>query len=194
MHTWHLPLAQAPFSRLAIRRSLDRRTPALAPDAPTSTKTAGGETPAQRRLGIPLSSLLDTATHPKCSRSRLFLVTRRAAPRLRAADRTPPSHRTRHRPYDAPPLAGLTNRARTGTIGELHLPPSGPVAQLGARFHGMEEVIGSIPIRSTKSPQSNDRRMVNGNLRQKTGRFDGCFPAAVQSGKCASSQRLFSQS
>jgi hypothetical protein len=30
------------------------------------------------------------------------------------------------------------------------LSPSGPVAQLGARFHGMEEVIGSIPIRSTK--------------------------------------------
>src|SRR6202012_3709827 len=30
---------------------------------------------------------------------------------------------------------------------------SGPVAQLGARFHGMEEVIGSIPIRSTKSFQ-----------------------------------------
>ena len=29
----------------------------------------------------------------------------------------------------------------------------GPVAQLGARFHGMEEVIGSIPIRSTKSAQ-----------------------------------------
>ncbi len=29
-------------------------------------------------------------------------------------------------------------------------PKSGPVAQLGARFHGMEEVIGSIPIRSTK--------------------------------------------
>src|ERR1700754_3800448 len=27
----------------------------------------------------------------------------------------------------------------------------GPVAQLGARFHGMEEVIGSIPIRSTKT-------------------------------------------
>jgi hypothetical protein len=26
------------------------------------------------------------------------------------------------------------------------------VAQLGARFHGMEEVIGSIPIRSTKQP------------------------------------------
>ena len=29
---------------------------------------------------------------------------------------------------------------------------SGPVAQLGARFHGMEEVIGSIPIRSTNFP------------------------------------------
>ncbi len=32
---------------------------------------------------------------------------------------------------------------------EGRLYPSGPVAQLGARFHGMEEVIGSIPIRST---------------------------------------------
>jgi hypothetical protein len=29
------------------------------------------------------------------------------------------------------------------------LPLSGPVAQLGARFHGMEEVVGSIPTRST---------------------------------------------
>jgi hypothetical protein len=26
---------------------------------------------------------------------------------------------------------------------------------LGARFHGMEEVIGSIPIRSTKQPLQN---------------------------------------
>jgi hypothetical protein len=31
------------------------------------------------------------------------------------------------------------------------LSKSGPVAQLGARFHGMEEVVGSIPTRSTKS-------------------------------------------
>jgi hypothetical protein len=31
----------------------------------------------------------------------------------------------------------------------LRIDRSGPVAQLGARFHGMEEVIGSIPIRST---------------------------------------------
>src|SRR5580704_1651367 len=30
---------------------------------------------------------------------------------------------------------------------------SGPVAQLGARFHGMEEVKGSNPFRSTKSFQ-----------------------------------------
>src|SRR5579871_745999 len=28
----------------------------------------------------------------------------------------------------------------------------GPVAQLGARFHGMEEVVGSIPTRSTNPP------------------------------------------
>ena len=33
----------------------------------------------------------------------------------------------------------------------LFLPTSGPVAQLGARFHGMEEVVGSIPTRSTNS-------------------------------------------
>src|SRR6187399_1387488 len=34
----------------------------------------------------------------------------------------------------------------------------GPVAQLGARFHGMEEVIGSNPIRSTKSLQRHCRQ------------------------------------
>src|SRR5258708_5854886 len=33
---------------------------------------------------------------------------------------------------------------------------SGPVAQLGARFHGMEEVVGSIPTRSTNSPNNLD--------------------------------------
>src|SRR5712671_2700226 len=32
---------------------------------------------------------------------------------------------------------------------ENYLSHSGPVAQLGARFHGMEEVVGSIPTRST---------------------------------------------
>ena len=46
-------------------------------------------------------------------------------------------------------LGGLTNDAHCWRI-EESFPKSGPVAQLGARFHGMEEVIGSIPIRSTK--------------------------------------------
>ena len=36
---------------------------------------------------------------------------------------------------------------RTGE--PLVSPNNGPVAQLGARFHGMEEVVGSIPTRST---------------------------------------------
>jgi hypothetical protein len=31
----------------------------------------------------------------------------------------------------------------------VHFLSRGPVAQLGARFHGMEEVVGSIPTRST---------------------------------------------
>ena len=31
-------------------------------------------------------------------------------------------------------------------------PECGPVAQLGARFHGMEEVEGSNPSRSTNFP------------------------------------------
>ena len=35
--------------------------------------------------------------------------------------------------------------------GSVFFSQSGPVAQLGARFHGMEEVAGSIPARSTKS-------------------------------------------
>ena len=33
----------------------------------------------------------------------------------------------------------------------------GPVAQLGARFHGMEEVVGSIPTRSTISLNNLDQ-------------------------------------
>jgi hypothetical protein len=35
------------------------------------------------------------------------------------------------------------------TVSGVVPPQSGPVAQLGARFHGMEEVVGSIPTRST---------------------------------------------
>src|SRR5882757_4079602 len=57
----------------------------------------------------------------------------------------------RHREIlDKFPLT-LTNAQQSARI-EGVLPESGPVAQLGARFHGMEEVIGSIPIRSTKKP------------------------------------------
>jgi hypothetical protein len=43
---------------------------------------------------------------------------------------------------------GLTKRPEGLRIDSV-LPESGPVAQLGARFHGMEEVTGSIPVRST---------------------------------------------
>src|ERR1017187_3325121 len=46
---------------------------------------------------------------------------------------------------------GLTKRAAGLRIGTV-LPKCGPVAQLGARFHGMEEVTGSIPVRSTNNP------------------------------------------
>ncbi len=38
----------------------------------------------------------------------------------------------------------------------------GPVAQLGARFHGMEEVVGSIPTRSTKSLNMLERASIHG--------------------------------
>ncbi len=54
-------------------------------------------------------------------------------------------------------LRGLTLQFDSdGDLGENEVLPlmlrlkSGPVAQLGARFHGMEEVVGSIPTRSTK--------------------------------------------
>jgi hypothetical protein len=50
----------------------------------------------------------------------------------------------------------LTNALWSARI-ERVLPKSGPVAQLGARFHGMEEVIGSIPIRSTNYSNNLDR-------------------------------------
>jgi hypothetical protein len=43
----------------------------------------------------------------------------------------------------------------------------GPVAQLGARFHGMEEVIGSIPIRSTTLTPAKSKSYSNGSKEQK---------------------------
>ena len=44
------------------------------------------------------------------------------------------------------------------------VPPVGPVAQLGARFHGMEEVVGSIPTRSTKSHQKLSAPAIGANV------------------------------
>ena len=46
--------------------------------------------------------------------------------------------------------ASLTNRRGAARIVELSPAEVGLWRSLGARFHGMEEVIGSIPIRSTK--------------------------------------------
>jgi hypothetical protein len=57
----------------------------------------------------------------------------------------------RHREIpDKFPLA-LTKALQSARI-ERVLPESGPVAQRFELFHGMEEVIGSIPIRSTNNP------------------------------------------
>ena len=53
---------------------------------------------------------------------------------------------------ERPPL--LDNRKQS-------FPESGPVAQLGARFHGMEEVAGSIPARSTKLLNKSDGAVDN---------------------------------
>ena len=57
------------------------------------------------------------------------------------------ARRPRHNPRR------LTCQPPATTIEELPA-NRGPVAQLGARFHGMEEVIGSIPIRSTNKPNN----------------------------------------
>jgi hypothetical protein len=43
----------------------------------------------------------------------------------------------------------------------------GPVAQLGARFHGMEEVTGSIPVRSTTLTPANSKSYSNCSEEQK---------------------------
>ena len=43
----------------------------------------------------------------------------------------------------------------------------GPVAQLGARFHGMEEVTGSIPVRSTTLTPADSKSYSNCSEEQK---------------------------
>ena len=52
----------------------------------------------------------------------------------------------------------------------------GPVAQLGARFHGMEEVKGSNPFRSTKR-QTN---LTKHRLAKILARFRGVVASGVQ--------------
>ena len=64
-------------------------------------------------------------------------------------------------------------RKRTANAGPAHR--NGPVAQLGARFHGMEEVDGSNPSRSTKFLKTRHFSIVNGNLKQEIDRFHGAF-------------------
>src|SRR5688572_28665888 len=46
-------------------------------------------------------------------------------------------------------LAGCRATDRALPLCVRHLPKSGPVAQLGARLNGIQEVTGSIPVRST---------------------------------------------
>jgi hypothetical protein len=56
---------------------------------------------------------------------------------------------------------------------------SGPVAQLGARFHGMEEVIGSIPIRST-----NFLSTIQTNLPGEISDLAGAKPRSLAYSQC----------
>jgi hypothetical protein len=53
--------------------------------------------------------------------------------------------------FDYPQQVG-ENWTSPSWLEQLSLSASGPVAQLGARFHGMEEVVGSNPTRSTSFP------------------------------------------
>ena len=48
------------------------------------------------------------------------------------------------------PVAGVVQRALSFCV-QQSLQTQGPVAQLGARLNGIQEVTGSIPVRSTIS-------------------------------------------
>ncbi len=48
---------------------------------------------------------------------------------------------------------------------QLHL---GPLAHLVERFHGMEEVTGSIPVRSTKFDLTKNAIRARGRIKNKT--------------------------
>ena len=47
-------------------------------------------------------------------------------------------------------IIGLVSPLHTDVKMGVRLPSDGPVAQLGARLNGIQEVTGSIPVRSTK--------------------------------------------
>ncbi len=59
-------------------------------------------------------------------------------------------------------MTRLFDRALAAWYNQQFLPRRGPVAQLGARLNGIQEVTGSIPVRSTNL--SNNR----GSLRRST--------------------------
>ena len=61
-------------------------------------------------------------------------------------------------------LTGLTNRQAQARIKAVPPDERGPVAQLGARFHGMEEVVGSIPTRSTIFKHLEAEQLQRGNI------------------------------
>ena len=95
------------------------------------------------------SIILDTGTPLKCSRSLKFFLSGEAPealPGLSGVGWWPGFEQKRR--------LRLTNQALAETIRKLHpLQHVGLWRSLGARFHGMEEVVGSIPTRSTKSFQ-----------------------------------------
>ncbi len=74
-----------------------------------------------------------------------------AAAILRSGIRRYPKSRWGHFKDNLPrAIQRLTNPLQAATIRELDPPDVGLWRSLGARFHGMEEVVGSIPTRSTK--------------------------------------------
>src|SRR5580692_1732594 len=82
----------------------------------------------------------------------------RLSRRAKRGGSSPEAHRTR---VDYPGNVGENDSSTSldpDFVGlRLFVFNRGPVAQLGARFHGMEEVVGSIPTRSTNSLNDLDR-------------------------------------
>ena len=70
--------------------------------------------------------------------------------------------------------------ARLGTGGNMPSPQDGAIAQLVERFHGMEEVAGSIPASSTFSPDVPQAYMLGGFVAG-----EGCFTTGVRGSRFA---------